>query len=57
MRGEFSFEGPLLWNAALPLKPPLHALVSEIDRIAEHERAAPDDAVDAVRVALSNGLL
>jgi hypothetical protein len=31
--------------------------VSEIDRIAEHERAAPDDAVDAVRGALSNGVV
>jgi hypothetical protein len=48
---------PLFWNAALPLKPPPHALVPEIDRIAEHERAAPDDAVDAVRVTLANGLV
>lgn len=48
---------PLLWNAALPLEPPPHALVSEIDRIAEHERAASDDAVDAVRVTLANGLV
>jgi hypothetical protein len=30
--------------------------VSDIDRIAEHERAAADDAVDLPRVALSNGL-
>lgn len=44
-------------NAALVLKPPPHALVSEIDRLAEHERAAPDDAVNAVCLALSNGLL
>jgi hypothetical protein len=49
--------GPLPWNAALPLKPPFHAFVSEIDRIAEHERAASNDAADAVRVALSNGFL
>ena len=47
----------LLWNEILPLKPPLHALVSEIDRIAEHERAAPDDAVDTAHAALLNGLL
>jgi hypothetical protein len=47
----------LFWNAALPLKPPSHALVSEIDRIAEHERAAPDDTVDAARVTLANGLI
>ena len=46
-----------LWNAALPLKPPPHARVSEIDRITEHERAAPDDAVDAALATLSNGLL
>jgi hypothetical protein len=47
----------LLWNAALPLKPPPHTRVSEIDRIAEHERAAPDNAVDAVRIAFANGLV
>jgi hypothetical protein len=47
----------LVWNAALPLKPPPHALVSEIDRIAEHERAAPDDAVDAERVTFANGFV
>jgi hypothetical protein len=31
--------------------------MSNINRVAEHERAAPDDAVDAVRVAISNGVL
>jgi hypothetical protein len=31
--------------------------VSDIDRLAEHERTAPDDAVDAARGALSNGVL
>jgi hypothetical protein len=30
--------------------------MSEIDRLAEHERAAADDAVDVPRVAFSNGL-
>ena len=50
-------DGRLIWNAALTLKPPPHALVSEIDRIAEHERATSNDALDAVSVALSNGLL
>jgi hypothetical protein len=43
------------WDAALPLKPPFHARVSEVDRITEHERAASDDAVDVARVARSNG--
>jgi hypothetical protein len=47
----------LLWNAALPLKPPPHALVSDIDRLAEHERAAPNNAVDAARVTLADGLV
>jgi hypothetical protein len=46
-----------LWNAASPLKPPFHALVSEIDRFTEHERAASNDALDAVCLARSNGLL
>jgi hypothetical protein len=31
--------------------------VPDIDRIAEHERAAPDDAVDALRGTLANGLV
>jgi hypothetical protein len=47
---------PSLRHAALPLKPPLHAPMSEIDRIAEHERATSDDAVDVPRLALSTGL-
>ena len=47
----------LPWNAVLPLKPPLHTSVSEIYRFAEHERTAANDAVDAVRGALSNGFL
>ena len=47
----------LLWHAALPLKPPLHAVVSEIDGVAEHERAAPDDAVDTARVTLLHGFV
>jgi hypothetical protein len=36
------------------LKPPLHALVSDIDWIAEHKRTPSNDAVDAVGVTLSN---
>jgi hypothetical protein len=46
----------LLWNPALPLKPPPHTPVSEINRLAEHERTAAHDAVDALRGTLSNGL-
>lgn len=47
----------IMRSAALSLKPPPHALVSEIDRLAEHERAAPNNAVDAVRFTLADGLL
>ena len=42
---------------ALPLKPPTHTPVPGIDGLAEHQRAAPDDAVDAKCFALSNGLI
>lgn len=45
----------LLWHAALPLKPPLHALVSDVEWIAEHERTASNNTVDLVGVTLSNG--
>jgi hypothetical protein len=44
-------------HATLPLKPPPHALVSEIDRIAEHQRTASNDTVKTLRVALLNGRL
>ena len=41
----------------LPLKPPPHALVPEIDRIAEHQWTTSYDAVDTARIAFSNRLL
>jgi len=45
----------LSWNAALPLKPPFHTSVCEIYGFSEHERAAANDAVYAVRVTRTNG--
>jgi cell division septation protein DedD len=44
----------LLWNSTLPLQPPPHAAVSDVDRFAEHQRAATNDAGNAARFARSN---
>jgi hypothetical protein len=47
---------PSLRNATALLQPPSHAPVPNVDRLAEHEGAAPDDAIDASCLALANGL-
>jgi len=44
------------WYAAPALKPPPHALVGNVYRLAEHERTAADDAAHAAGFALVNRL-
>src|SRR5262245_11088424 len=44
-------------NASAALEPPAHALVPEVDWLAEHQRAAADDAVDAAGVAFPDRVI
>lgn len=44
-------------NAMLVLQPPAHAAVAEVHGVAEHERAAADNAVDARPAARANSLV
>src|SRR5512145_3304421 len=44
-------------NPPLPTKPPPHAAMAEVHGRAVHERATPDDALDAASLALADGYL
>jgi hypothetical protein len=44
------------WNAALQFEDPLHTAMPKIHRLAIHHRAASDQTVDVVPLALSYGL-
>jgi hypothetical protein len=42
-------------NAPSPTEPPAHAPMPEVNRLAVHQRASTDNALDAMRCALSDG--
>lgn len=47
-------DSPSTRNAPPPSEPPPHAAMSEVDRLAVHERATADDALDAASFAFSD---
>jgi hypothetical protein len=47
---------PSLRHPFLPLEPPSHALMPDIDRVTKHERAASNDAFHSKTFALADSL-